>query len=174
MLAGIHCPKMVEIRENPGRPTHSVPTGLTPPHTWVQYFHWSNVTCSQGSRTWQTFHILSVDPEGTWFNSKTHMSVPSSSNGKPPIPEAKWSAVVQRRRSGGPRGSGGRPPSLPQAPRPKTAASKETTQRTDVQGRSGAVHRRSVARWHTPRPAGLGRAARPHLAASRLPTLCGS
>ena len=27
-------------------PGHSVPTGLTPPHTWVQYFYWSNVTCS--------------------------------------------------------------------------------------------------------------------------------
>ncbi|XP_039824722.1 uncharacterized protein LOC120686574 [Panicum virgatum] len=33
---GIHCPKMVEIRENPCRPAHFVLTGLTPPHTWVQ------------------------------------------------------------------------------------------------------------------------------------------
>ena len=41
-----HCPKTVEIRGNPGCPAHSVPTGLTPPHTWVQYFHWSNMTCS--------------------------------------------------------------------------------------------------------------------------------
>ena len=46
VLEGIHCPMIVEIRENPGRPAHSLPTGLTPPHTWVQYFHWSNVTCS--------------------------------------------------------------------------------------------------------------------------------
>jgi len=89
--------------------------------------------------------------------------------GKPPLPEAKWSDVVQCRRSGRPRGSGGRPPGLPQATRPKTEVSEETTQRTDVQKRSGAVHRKSVARWHTPRPASLGRAARPHLAASRLP-----
>ena len=27
MLAGIHCPKMVEIREDSGRPAYSVPTG---------------------------------------------------------------------------------------------------------------------------------------------------
>ena len=71
-------------------------------------------------------------------------------------------------------GYGGRPPGLPQAARPKTASSEETTERTDVQGRSGAVHKRSVARWHTPMPAGLGRAARPHLAASQLQALRGS
>ena len=63
----------------------------------------------------------------------------------------------------------------PEAVRPpKIEASEETTQRTDVQGRSRAVHRMSVARWHTPRSAGLGRAARPHLAASRLPASRGS
>ena len=71
-------------------------------------------------------------------------------------------------------GSRGRPPGLPQTARPKIEVSEETTQRTDVQKRSGAVHRRSVARWHTPRPAGLGRAARPHLAETRLPVSRGS
>ena len=32
--------------------------------------------------------------------------------GKPPIPEAMWSVDLQRRRNGGLRGSGGRPPGL--------------------------------------------------------------
>jgi len=76
--------------------------------------------------------------------------------GKPPIPEAMWSVDLQRRRNGGLRGSGGRPPGLPQAARPKESASEEYTQRTDVQEGSEAVHGRSVARWHNPRPAALG------------------
>ncbi|XP_039832582.1 uncharacterized protein LOC120693238 [Panicum virgatum] len=42
---GIHCPKMVEIRENPGLPVFRADS-LRPPHTRVQYFYWSIVTCS--------------------------------------------------------------------------------------------------------------------------------
>ena len=61
-----------------------------------------------------------------------------------------------------------------EAARPQIPASEEDTQRTDFQEGSGAVHGRSVARWHIPRPAGLGWAARPHLAASRLPASRGS
>jgi len=94
--------------------------------------------------------------------------------GKPPIPEAMWSVDLQRRRNGGLRGSGGRPPGLPRAARPKESASEEYTRRTNVQEGSEAIHRRSVARWHNPRPAGLGWAARPHHAASRLLASCGS
>ena len=52
--------------------------------------------------------------------------------------------------------------------------SEEDTRSTDVQVGSEAIHRGSVARWHNPRPAGLGWAAWPHLAASRLPALRGS
>jgi hypothetical protein len=89
--------------------------------------------------------------------------------GKPPIPEEVWSVDMQHRWSGGLRAPGDRTPSLPQAAQPKKEASKETNQGTDVQEQSGAVHGRSVARWHTPRPAVLGRAARPHVAKTRLP-----
>ena len=71
-------------------------------------------------------------------------------------------------------GARGRPPDPKETARPQILASEEDTQRTDVQEGSGAVHRRSVARWHTPRPAGLGWATRPHLAASRLLTSRGS
>ena len=94
--------------------------------------------------------------------------------GKPPIPEVVWSVDMQRRRSGGLRGPGDRPPSLPQAAQPKKEASEETTQGTDVQEQSGAVHGWSVAKWHTPKSAGLGRAARPNFAETRLPASRGS
>ena len=168
MLAGIHCPKVVEIKENPGRPAHSVPTGLTPPHPWVRYFHWINVTCKYGSRTRRTSHILLVDSKGIRFNPKAHMPVPRSSNGETTHSRGNVEcgcATLAKRRTEGPRR---------RAARPKKVASEESTQGTDVQEQSGVVHGRSVARWHTPRPADLGRAARPRLAASRLPALRGS
>ena len=75
--------------------------------------------------------------------------------GKPPIPEAMWSVDLQHRRNGGLSG-----PGLPRAARPKIPASEENTRRTDIQGGSETIHRRSMARWHNPRPAGLGWAAR--------------
>ena len=94
--------------------------------------------------------------------------------GKPPIPEAMWSVDLQRRQNRGLRGPGTRLPGLPRAARPNIPVSGENTRSTDVQEGSEAIHRRSVARWDNPRPASLGWAARPHLAASRLPTSHGS
>ena len=88
--------------------------------------------------------------------------------GKPPILEAMWSVDLQHQRNGGLKGSRGRPPGLPWAAQPKIPAPEEDTRRTDVQEGSEAMHKRSVARWHNPRLAGLGWAARPHLAASQL------
>ena len=95
-------------------------------------------------------HILSVDPEGTRFKPKTHMPVPRTSNGETTHSRSNVEcccATSAKRRAEGLRR---------QAARPKMEASEETTQRTDVQKRSGAVHGRSVARWYTPRPTGLG------------------
>ena len=159
---------------NPGRPTYPRPAGLAPLRSVPRLQSRGKVTHPQCSESWIGRQFDRMDRKAlTWIKGPTRQCQIKHKTVKH-LPGTITSVHVRRRCNGGPRGARGRPAGLPQAGRPSNCLHQDQATVTNPRIESGASRRRRWPNRHDPRPASLGGAGRPHLAAAHLQASRGS